>query len=84
MIRSCTRFIFHSECSSGPPYDPDCIGSQSILTPYYFVGDAAFRLKTYMLRPYPGKYLEDDKRIFITIVYPEEEGLLRMHLISRQ
>ena len=44
--------------------DPDCIGSYSILTPYYFVGNAAFSLKIYMLRPYPGKYLEDDKRIF--------------------
>ena len=26
--------------------NPDCIGSQSILTPYYFVSDAAFPLKT--------------------------------------
>ena len=34
--------------------DPDCIGSHSILTPYYFVGNAAFPLKIYMLRPYPG------------------------------
>ena len=30
----------------------------------YLVGDSAFPLKTYMLRPYPGKYLEDNKRIF--------------------
>ena len=32
--------------------------------PYFFVGDAAFPLKTYMLRPYPGRYLPDNKRIF--------------------
>ena len=44
--------------------DPDYIGSQRILLPYYFVGDSAFPLKTYMLRPYPGKYLDDQKRIF--------------------
>ena len=25
--------------------------------PYFFVGDSAFPLKTYMLRPYPGRYL---------------------------
>ena len=32
--------------------------------PYFFVGDAAFPLKTYMLCPYPGRYLSEDKRIF--------------------
>ena len=32
--------------------------------PYLFVGDAAFPLKTYMLHPYPGRYLPDNKRIF--------------------
>ena len=32
--------------------------------PYFFVGDAAFPLKTYMLRPYPGRYLLEGKRIF--------------------
>ena len=44
--------------------DPDYIGSQRILLPYYFVSDSAFPLKTYMLRPYPGKYLDDQKCIF--------------------
>ena len=33
-------------------------------TPYTFVGDAAFPLKTYMQRPYPGRNLDDKKRIF--------------------
>ena len=32
--------------------------------PYVFVGDAAFPLKTYMLRPYPGRFLTEGKRIF--------------------
>lgn len=32
--------------------------------PYFLVGDAAFPLKTYLLRPYPGRYLSEDKRIF--------------------
>ena len=29
-----------------------------------FVGDAAFPLKSYMLRPYPGIFLPENKRIF--------------------
>ena len=29
-----------------------------------FIGDAVFPLKTYMLRPYTGRYLEEDLRIF--------------------
>ncbi|XP_011883756.1 PREDICTED: putative nuclease HARBI1 [Vollenhovia emeryi] len=32
--------------------------------PYYFVGDEAFPLKSYILRPYPGKNLDVQKRIF--------------------
>ena len=32
--------------------------------PYFFVGDAAFPLKTYMLRPYPGRNLPESKWIF--------------------
>ena len=32
--------------------------------PYFFVGDAAFPLKTYMLRPYPGRFLPENKRVF--------------------
>ena len=32
--------------------------------PYFFVGDAAFPLKTCMLRPYPGRFLVEDKRVF--------------------
>ena len=32
--------------------------------PYVFVGDAAFPLRLYMMRPYPGHYLEETRRIF--------------------
>ena len=31
--------------------------------PFVFVGDAAFSLKPYILRPYPGRYLEEDQQI---------------------
>ena len=31
---------------------------------YMFVSDAAFPLKTYMLLPYPVRFLPDNKRIF--------------------
>ena len=45
--------------------EPDVLSAgQTTQIPYYLVGDSAFPLKTYMLRPYPGKYLEDNKRIF--------------------
>jgi len=27
---------------------------------YHFVGDAAFQLKTHLLLPYPGKYLQEN------------------------
>lgn len=30
----------------------------------YFVGDSAFPLKTYMLHPFPGRFLPEDKQIF--------------------
>lgn len=32
--------------------------------PYYFVGDAAFPLKRYMMRPYPSSSLNNKKRIY--------------------
>ena len=32
--------------------------------PYLFVGGTAFPLRTYMLQPYPGHYLEEDRQIF--------------------
>ena len=38
--------------------------STGVSWPYVFVGDAAFPLKTHMLRPYPGRFLEEDRQIF--------------------
>lgn len=39
-------------------------GWKDDLLPYFLVGDEAFALKTWMLRPYPGKGLPEDQRIF--------------------
>ena len=39
-------------------------GFPSFPMPYFFVGDEAFGLKSWMQRPYPGKNLPEDKRIF--------------------
>ena len=43
-----------------PTYLPGC----SLRVPYVFVGDEAFPLKSYMMHPYPGRSLNDTKRIF--------------------
>lgn len=32
--------------------------------PYYFVGDEAFRMSIHMMRPYPRRCLNDEKKIF--------------------
>ena len=45
------------------PY-PDPLPGQTDLIPYFFVGDAAFPLKTDLLRPFPGKFLPENKQIF--------------------
>ena len=39
-------------------------GFPSVSIPYFFVGDEAFGLKSWMQRPYPGKSLPEDERIF--------------------
>ena len=44
--------------------EPDVITGQTSPTPYFLVGDSAFPLKGYMLRPYPGTYLPENKRVF--------------------
>ncbi|XP_018404639.1 PREDICTED: uncharacterized protein LOC108781195, partial [Cyphomyrmex costatus] len=35
-----------------------------IKLPYYFVGDEAFQMSTHVMRPYPGRSLNEQKRIF--------------------
>lgn len=57
-----SRFCHAME--KGSLYLPDLDFISRNLVPYYFIGNAAFPLKTYTLRPYPGKYLPDDNRIF--------------------
>ena len=44
--------------------DPDPLPGQTDLIPYFFVGDAVFPLKTDLLRPFPGKFLPENKQIF--------------------
>ena len=44
--------------------EPDNLPGTTTTLPFVFVGDAAFPLKTYMLRPYPGRYLGEDRQIF--------------------
>ena len=42
---------------------PKPLPGQSCPVPYYFVGDTAFPLKIYMLRPFPRRFLPEDKQI---------------------
>lgn len=39
---------------------PEC----SAVAPHVFIGDEAFQLRPYFVRPYQGRYLENDRRIF--------------------
>lgn len=40
------------------------VSAHSGALPYVIVGDEAFPLKTYLMRPYSGRNLPEDKRIF--------------------
>ena len=42
-----------------PP--PAVLKNSNFLCNYYLIGDCAFPLKTYLMRPYPGKLLDSEK-----------------------
>lgn len=41
-----------------------CLPNSNQEFPFYFVGDAAFPLKQHLMRPYPGRLLDERRRIF--------------------
>lgn len=43
---------------------PDVLPGSTITSPYVVVGDDAFPLKTYLMKPYPGLDVPEDRRIF--------------------
>ena len=44
---------------------PDAfLPGSTTLFPNFIVGDEAFPLKSYIMRPYPGQYLDHQKRVF--------------------
>ena len=45
-----------------PPPEP--LPSSEVVMPYHFVGDDAFPLKDYLLKPYPGSNLSQERAIF--------------------
>ena len=56
--------------------DPTPLPGQTAPFPYFFVRDAAFPLKTYMLQPYPGKFLPESQGVRYIRVFATSGGLL--------
>ena len=40
------------------------LSNTNIKMPFYFVGDAGFKMTVNFMRPYPGHHLSEEKRIF--------------------
>ena len=43
---------------------PSTLPGSSVLAPYVLVGDDAFPLKHYLMKPFPGRLLADDANVF--------------------
>jgi len=44
--------------------EPDTLPHDDPKVPYFFVGDDAFPLRTFMMKPYANRYLKEDERIY--------------------
>lgn len=40
---------------------PECLPGSNVILPYVFLGDETYPLRTYLMRPYPQKNLDEDK-----------------------
>ncbi len=45
-----------------PP--PDCLPNDNVVLPYFLIGDEAFGLRTWFMKPYPSARLTHDERIY--------------------
>ena len=60
------------ECAFGKKFDlkqmevpeDEMISNYNLKFPYFILGDATFPLKVYIMKPYPGKFLNKKERIF--------------------
>lgn len=59
-----TEFANDMATGNLPLPDPTLLPGTNIPFSFVFIGDEAFPLSTYMMRPYPRKNLTDDMRIF--------------------
>lgn len=57
---------FFNESSIRKAFEPNSLQLPSAVNgwPFFMLGDAAFPLRTYLMRPFPGRQLDDRKRIF--------------------